>query len=95
MYLSSKTACLTWGLVLFIVLPFLGLTAGYVAIKKPSFGGSGSSEASSSGGGVGIGSGGSGGSGDSGKAMEAVGTQVTYKSSATDVQLNKGCACGK
>tara|TARA_B100000683_G_scaffold225771_1_gene224443 strand:- start:110 stop:679 length:570 start_codon:yes stop_codon:yes gene_type:complete len=80
------------GLVLFIVLPFLGLTAGYVAIKKPSFGGGESSESASGGGGVGVGSGGSGGSGS---ANEVVGTQVTYKSSANDVQINKGCACGK
>jgi len=84
-------------LVVFLVLPFLGLTAGYIAIKKPDFGGKAeASSQSSSGAGQSSGSGGSQGAVAAAQSGQGKGEEVetvSFRSSANDVQINKGCGC--
>ena len=83
------------GTALFFGLPLLGLMAGYFAIKKPSFD-KAPTEATSQtrGDGFGVTGGSSGGDGAGDTVTGEGQAALTYRSSANDLSINKGCQCG-
>jgi len=81
------------GVFLFFGLPLLGLMAGYFAIKKPTFDPPAKEKTSQQPSQKSRGSadGSSGDSNESGQAQAE--SSTAYRSSANDLNMNKGCSC--